>query len=229
MLVGDLKVAARPIRSFVRREGRMTDAQKNALERLWSTYGIEAKSDLVGKSLPQKNSRVTLEIGFGDGEVLLALAKKNPEGGFIGIDSHRPGAGRLLLRLEREAVRNVRLGIGDAAELVPTINPGSLSQILVFFPDPWPKKRHHKRRLITPDFLGVLGEKLQLNGCLYIATDWQEYAQQIVHAVDATPVLCNQAGHLAFSERPDWRPLTKYEQRGLQLGHQVFDISAKKI
>ena len=219
----------RPVRSFVRREGRMTEAQKRALEELWPIYGIDADTGLVGKLPPTDNGELTLEIGFGDGDTLLTLAKNNPEHCFIGIDPHRPGAGRLLLRLERENVRNVRLVIGDAAEFVPTIDPGSLSQILVLFPDPWPKKRHHKRRLITPEFLYALGERLQPDGRLHIATDWCEYAEEIVNALDATPILRNQAGQLAYAERPNWRPVTKYEQRGLRLGHQVFDISAKKI
>ena len=227
--MGDLKVAANSVRSFVRRDGRMTRAQKRALEELLPIYGIDVDSDLAGKLPPSRNRELTLEIGFGDGDTLLTLAKNNPEHCFIGIDPHRPGAGRLLLRLEREEVGNVRLVIGDAAELVPTIDSGSLSKILVLFPDPWPKKRHHKRRLITPEFLGVLGEKLQPDGSLHIATDWEEYAEEIVNALDAIPILRNQAGHLAFSKRPDWRPVTKYEQRGLRLGHQVFDISAKKI
>jgi tRNA (guanine-N7-)-methyltransferase len=99
----------------------------------------------------------------------------------------------------------------------------------VLFPDPWPKKRHHKRRLITPEFLHIVGERLQPDGNLHIATDWYEYAEEIVNALDATPILRNQAGQLAYAERPNWRPVTKYEQRGLRLGHQVFDISAKKI
>ena len=161
----------RPVRSFVRREGRMTEAQKRALEELWPIYGIDADPGLMGKLPPTDNGELTLEIGFGDGDTLLTLAKNNPEHCFIGIDPHRPGAGRLLLRLERENVRNVRLVIGDAAELVPTIDPGSLSQILVLFPDPWPKKRHHKRRLITPEFLHIVGERLQPDGtCTLLPT-----------------------------------------------------------
>jgi len=219
----------RPVRSFVRREGRMSEAQKRALEQLWPIYGIDVDSGLAGQLRPSGSRGLTLEIGFGDGDTLLTLAKNDPERWFIGIDPHRPGAGRLLLRLEREEVKNVRLVIGDAAELVPTIDPSSLSEILILFPDPWPKKRHHKRRLITPEFLCILGEKLQSEGSLHIATDWHEYAEEIINALDATPSLRNEVGRFAFSERPDWRPVTKYEQRGLRLGHRVFDITAKKI
>ncbi|MAF08098.1 MAG: tRNA (guanosine(46)-N7)-methyltransferase TrmB [Acidiferrobacteraceae bacterium] len=219
----------RPVRSFVRREGRMTAAQKRALEKLWPVYGIDVDRGLAGKLPAPRNGRVTLEIGFGDGEALLALAKQSPQGRFIGIDPHRPGAGRLLLQLEREEVENVRLIIGDAAELVPSIESKSLTQILVLFPDPWPKKRHHKRRLLTPEFLRILGEKLQPQGGLHIATDWHEYAEEILNALDETPNLCNEAGRLAFCARPDWRPVTKYKQRGLRLGHQVFDIAGKRI
>jgi len=219
----------RPVRSFVRREGRMTPAQKRALEQLWPIYGIDADSDLARKLPAPKNEGVTLEIGFGDGEALLALAKQSPQGCFIGIDPHRPGAGRLLLQLECEEVENVRLIIGDAAEIVPSIEPKSLRQILVLFPDPWPKKRHHKRRLLTPEFLRILSEKLQHQGSLHIATDWYEYAEEILNALDETPSLLNEAGPLACCARPDWRPVTKYEQRGLRLGHKVFDIAAKRI
>ena len=207
----------------------MTAAQKRALEKLWPVYGIDVDRGLAGKLPAPRNGRVTLEIGFGDGEALLALAKQSPQGRFIGIDPHRPGAGRLLLQLEREEVENVRLIIGDAAELVPSIEPKSLTQILVLFPDPWPKKRHHKRRLLTPEFLRILGEKLQPQGGLHIATDWHEYAEEILNALDETPNLCNEAGRLAFCARPDWRPVTKYEQRGLRLGHQGFDIAGKRI
>ena len=207
----------------------MTAAQKRALEKLWPVYGIDVDRGLAGKLPAPRNGRVTLEIGFGDGEALLALAKQSPQGRFIGIDPHRPGAGRLLLQLEREEVENVRLIIGDAAELVPSIESKSLTQILVLFPDPWPKKRHHKRRLLTPEFLRILGEKLQPQGGLHIATDWHEYAEEILNALDETPNLCNEAGRLAFCARPDWRPVTKYEQRGLRLGHQVFDIAGKRI
>jgi len=207
----------------------MTPAQKRALEKLWPIYGIDADSDLAGKLLAPNNEGVTLEIGFGDGEALLALAKQSPQGHFIGIDPHRPGAGRLLLQLEREEVENVRLIIGDAAEIVPSIEPKSLRQILVLFPDPWPKKRHHKRRLLTPEFLRILSEKLQPQGSLHIATDWHEYAEEILNALDETSSLLNEAGQLACCARPDWRPVTKYEQRGLRLGHKVFDIAAKRI
>ena len=217
-----------PVRSFVRREGRMTNAQKRALEDLWPVYGFGSDSGLAGQIAGYENAERSLEIGFGDGDALLSLAKENPMECFIGIDPHRPGAGRLLLRLQQEGIENVRIAIGDAAQLVPTIDPGSLSQILVLFPDPWPKKRHHKRRLLTTDFLHILSEKLQPKGRLHIATDWQEYAGEIVTALDATPALENEEGRLGFSERPNWRPVTKYERRGLRLGHQVFDIAAIK-
>jgi tRNA (guanine-N7-)-methyltransferase len=207
----------------------MTPAQKRALEKLWPVYGIDADRGLAGKLPAPKNGELSLEIGFGDGAALLALAKQSPDGRFIGIDPHRPGVGRLLLQLEREEVENVHLIIGDAAEIVPSIEPKSLRRILVLFPDPWQKKRHHKRRLLTPEFLRILGEKLQSQGGLHIATDWHEYAEEIVNAIDETPNLLNEAGRLAFSARPEWRPVTKYEQRGLRLGHQVFDIAAKRI
>lgn len=219
----------RTIRSFVRREGRMTVAQRRALEDLWSTFGIAENLSFDGKFIFGDCRPLTLEIGFGDGQVLIGMAKQNPEIGFLGIDSHRPGVGRLLRDLARENILNVRVMIGDACEIVPrVITEHTLEQILVFFPDPWPKKRHHKRRLLNDIFLGVLAKRLKQNGTLHVATDWLEYAQEILDSVDRVPLLTNAAGQGNFSPRPDWRPLTKYERRGLNLGHRVLDILAHR-
>ncbi len=218
------------VRSFVRREGRMTDAQKRALTDLWSVYGIDGHGAPFGKAIFPEPRELTLEIGFGDGEALVSLAKQQPEAGFIGIDPHRPGAGRLLLQLQREGIENIRVIIGDAAELLPRlVEPASLSRVLVFFPDPWPKKRHHKRRLLYGPFLQMLSSKLKCGGQLHIATDWREYAEEILTAVDTVPELRNTAGKPQFFGRPDWRPVTKYERRGLGLGHDVFDIAATRL
>ena len=219
----------RTVRSFVRREGRMTGAQKRALQDLWSSFGIGDDLSFDGKLIFGDQRPLTLEIGFGDGQVLIGMARQNPGVGFLGIDPHRPGVGRLLHELAREDILNVRVMIGDAGEIVPrAISEHTLERILVFFPDPWPKKRHHKRRLLNDVFLGVLANRLKQNGTLHVATDWIEYAQEILDAVDRAPLLQNAAGQGNFSPRPDWRPLTKYERRGLNLGHRVFDILAHR-
>jgi len=224
--VASINEPLRPIRSFVRREGRITGAQKEALETLQSAYGIDA-SQTIGKAYPfSHDTRIHLEIGFGDGETLIALAKACPEDGFIGIDPHRPGAGRLLLRLKQEQIDNVRVIVGDAAEQLPAlIEPDSLSRVLILFPDPWPKKRHQKRRLVNTAFLRMLSEKIKRDGVLHLATDWLEYAEQMLETLSEIPAFKNLDASGRYSPRPDWRPETKYERRGLRLGHDVFDIS----
>jgi len=155
------------------------------------------------------------------------MASEEPERGFIGIDPHRPGAGRTLLQLERANIDNVRVIIGDGAQLLPQlITSASLARVLVLFPDPWPKKRHHKRRLLNPEFLQMISDKLKPAGTLHIATDWAEYAGEILIAIESTPGLVNATGVGQFAIKPKWRPTTKYERRGLKLGHSVFDIAA---
>jgi len=221
---------ARPVRSFVRREGRMTPAQRRALEDLWPVYGIDGGIAPLDWEMVFGDLRpVTLEIGFGDGESLRAMAQEAPGAGFIGIDPHRPGAGRFLRDLAHDDIQNVRVIVGDAAEVIPKqVPPASLDRILVFFPDPWPKKRHHKRRLLSEAFLKELADRLKSGGSLQVATDWPEYGKEILAAIDQLPTLENTAGIGTFSPRPAWRPLTKYERRGLQLGHSIFDIAAQR-
>ncbi len=221
---------SRQLRSFVRREGRMTPAQKKALAELWDTYGIDNDNailewgSLFGDQVP-----VTVEIGFGDGKSLQQLASHNPTGGFLGIEPHRSGAGQLLMNLHKDRLNNVKVIVGDAAEVFPQrVRPDSVDRILVFFPDPWPKKRHHKRRLLDPGFLDILAGSLKPDGLLHVATDWGDYANQILTSVDNNPNLINQAGVGHFSERPTYRPQTKYEMRGLRLGHTVNDIVARR-
>ena len=218
---------SRPVRSFVRREGRMTTAQKRALADLWAIYGIDDDAAPVDEHLFGVPRDLTLEIGFGDGDTLVAMASEEPEGGFIGIDPHRPGAGRTLLQLERQSIDNVRVIIGDGAQLLPQlIASASLARVLVLFPDPWPKKRHRKRRLLNAGFLQMISDKLKPTGTLHIATDWVDYAEEILIAIESTPGLVNATGAGQFAIKPKWRPTTKYERRGLKLGHSVFDIAA---
>lgn len=217
----------RPIRSFVRREGRMTSGQRRALEELWPRFGVEPAADslldfaaMFGRTAP-----VYLEIGFGDGRSLAAMAAAHPENNYLGIEVHRPGVGRLLQQLAAEAITNVRVGCTDAAVLLAgNIPPASLSGVLVFFPDPWPKKRHHKRRLISTGFARAVARALAPGGHLHVATDWPDYAEHILAAVSEVDELENIAGGEGFVPRPDYRPPTKYEQRGVRLGHPVRDM-----
>jgi tRNA (guanine-N7-)-methyltransferase len=216
----------RPIRSFVRREGRMTNAQKKAVDQLDRVYGLDLTQQEPASDPFPGRTDITLEIGFGDGDTLLTLARANPSKAYIGIDPHRPGAGRLLLRLASEGLENVKVVVGDAAELIPVLVPDNyFAQVLVLFPDPWPKKRHQKRRLINPEFLEMLAQKMQKGGVLHLATDWLEYAEQMLDTLSKVPAFKNLDPSGRYTPRPDWRPETKYERRGLRLGHDVFDIS----
>ena len=216
----------RPIRSFVRREGRMTDAQKKAVDQLDRVYGLDSTHQGPASDPFPGYTDITLEIGFGDGDTLLTLARANPSKAYVGIDPHRPGAGRLLLRLASEGLQNVKVVVGDAAELIPVLFPDNyFAQALILFPDPWPKKRHQKRRLINPEFLEMLAQKMQKGGVLHLATDWQEYAEQMIETLSHLSAFKNNDASGRYCERPRWRPETKYERRGLRLGHDVFDIS----
>ena len=216
----------RPIRSFVRRDGRITPAQSRALKELWPRYGIdliEAPIDfarLYGRSAP-----VILEIGFGNGDALLASAKAHPDMNYLGIEVHRPGVGGLLRHLEAEALDNVRIILADAKDvLAKHIPDGSLAGMQLFFPDPWPKKRHHKRRLVQPDFAALMARKLKPGGYIHLATDWQDYATQMVSVLSQTPGLQGASRNGPAQEYSSNRPVTKFETRGKKLGHEVWDM-----
>jgi len=212
------------IRSFVLRQGRVSNAQRRAVETLLPTFGIAyapAPLDLdaaFGRPAPK-----TLEIGFGMGETTAQIALANPHNDYLGIEVHTPGVGSLLRLIEVHALANVRIIQHDAVEaLNHMIAPGSLSAIHVFFPDPWPKKRHHKRRLIQPPLVHLLASRLRPGGYLHLATDWEDYALQMLEVLSAEAQLDNTAQ--GFAARPAYRPLTKFETRGLKLGHRVWDI-----
>ena len=214
----------RPVRSYVLRQGRMSPAQQRALEDLLPRFGIPyqpAPLDLdraFGRAAPH-----VLEIGFGMGEATVAIAQARPREDFLCIDVHSPGVGSLLKRVAELGLTNIRVIQHDAVEVVAAmISPASLSGIHVFFPDPWPKKRHHKRRLLTPAFVRELALRLAPGGYLHVATDWEDYAQEILAVLAAEPLLANAA--TGFAARPDYRPLTKFEARGLKLGHGVRDL-----
>ncbi len=212
------------IRSFVLRQGRVSNAQRRAVETLLPTFGIayaRAPLDLdaaFGRPAPK-----ILEIGFGMGETTAQIALAHPQNDYLGIEVHTPGVGSLLRLIEAHALANVRIIQHDAVEVLNhMIAAGSLSAIHVFFPDPWPKKRHHKRRLIQPPLVHLLAGRLRPGGYLHLATDWEHYALQMLEVLSVEAQLANTAE--GFAPRPDHRPLTKFESRGLKLGHRVWDI-----
>jgi len=221
----------RTVRSYVRRERRITKAQRRALHELWPRYGIDlAQEPLDFAALFGHRAPVMLEIGFGNGEALCELARTHPQNDYVGIEVYRPGIGSLLLKLETLMLPNVRVICGDAdkvfAEHVPA---ASLDAVYLFFPDPWPKKRHHKRRLIQPDFVARVARRLRPDGCVHIATDWQDYAEHALAVASQTPELENTAGQHDYVSRPDERLLTRFERRGQALGHQVWDLVFRRV
>ncbi len=212
------------IRSFVLRQGRVSNAQARHHATLMPVWGIAYAPQLLdlavvfGRVAPK-----ILEIGFGMGETTAVIAAAHPELDILGVEVHTPGVGSLLKEIVERNLGNVRIVQHDAVEVVrDMIVPGMLTGIHIFFPDPWPKKRHHKRRLIQPDFVRLLTERLAPGGYFHCATDWEEYAQQMVAVLSAEPLLENTAP--GFAPRPAYRPLTKFEQRGLRLGHGVWDV-----
>ncbi|MCD0486160.1 tRNA (guanosine(46)-N7)-methyltransferase TrmB [Streptacidiphilus sp. ASG 303] len=227
----------RRIRSFHPRRGRMSATQETALERLWPRYGTPIDStpldlaELFGRELP-----VVLEIGFGMGETTAAMAAADPSTGILAVDVHTPGHGNLLTRVEEDGLANVRLAAGDAVVLLrDMLAPASLAGLRVYFPDPWPKARHHKRRLIQPEFTALAASRLAPGATVHCATDWEPYAEQMLEVLSASPELENlhpegdgtvlEDGSVpGYAPRPAWRPVTKFERQGLRKGHVVHDL-----
>jgi tRNA (guanine-N7-)-methyltransferase len=220
----------RTVRSFVVRGGRMTAAQERAWQELWPRYGIEAaEGPLDLARVFGREARRTLEIGFGNGETLLALAAAHPECDFLGIEVHRPGVGHLLLRAQALGIGNLRVICRDAVEVLRDgIPAASLDEVLVYFPDPWPKKRHHKRRMVQPEFLALVASRLRPGGVLRMATDWEPYAEQMLAVGSACPALVNESTQGDYVPRPDSRPVTRFERRGERLGHGVRDLAFRR-
>jgi tRNA (guanine-N7-)-methyltransferase len=222
----------RRIRSFVLRAGRTTPAQERALGELWPAYGIdltEGPLDLAqvfGRTAPR-----CLEIGFGAGEVIGALAQNNPHIDYLGVEVHRSGVGRLLLRAQQCSFENLRVICSDAVDVLRDhIADAAFDEILVFFPDPWHKKRHHKRRLIEPSFVSLAAAKLRSGGTLRLATDWQAYAEQMLTVCNANTALESLSPDRTYVPRPEFRPPTRFERRGERLGHGVWDLAyAKRV
>lgn len=216
----------RKIRSFVRRPGRTTEAQRKALTRLGSKFGIEYEERRIDlASLFGREAKTVLDIGFGNGEALLTLAANNPDTNYLGVEIHEPGIGRLMLMLERAGLDNVRIIQADAVDVVKTmLADNCLDGINLFFPDPWPKKRHHKRRLVQPELSMEFARVLRPNGRLHIATDWENYAEHISDVIDATGEFLRVTPERLGAEPATLRPPTKFERRGKLLGHGVWDF-----
>lgn len=213
----------RPIRSFVLRQGRMSPAQQRACDELYPRYGVAGDALIDFPALFGNASPVVLEIGSGMGETTAAIAAAHPAVDFLAVEMHWPGVGALLKLIEARRLVNVRVLRRDAVDVVERMIPQrSLAGVHVYFPDPWPKKRHHKRRLLKPAFVRALASTLAPGGYLHVATDWAHYADEILATASAEPLLANSAS--GFAPRPAWRPLTKFEQRGIDRGHAVFDI-----
>ncbi len=219
---GDL--VRRPVRSYVLRQGRLSPAQARALAELAPRYAIPfAPAPLDAAATFGRRADVVLEIGCGMGETTAAIAASQPHVDFVGVEVHGPGVGAVLNRIEQGGLANLRVIQHDAVEVVDAmIAEGSLAGIHVYFPDPWPKKRHHKRRLLKPAFVHALARRLRPGGYLHVATDWMPYAEEILATLAAEPLLANTSP--GYAPRPAWRPLTKFEARGLKLGHEVADL-----
>ena len=221
----------RTIRSYVIRGGRLTVAQQHALDELWPHYGIQqGKAHMDFDDYFDRPADVIVEIGFGNGGSTWQMAQQEPEKNFIGIEVHEPGVGQLLMALDANDIDNVRIASEDAVPFLQRrIPPASLSGVRIYFPDPWPKKRHHKRRLIQAEFTGQIAACMAGGAVLHLATDWQPYAEHMLEVLQSSPDFKNLSPAGDYCERPAWRPHTKYEQRGERLGHEVRDILYKKL
>lgn len=220
----------RAVRSFVRREGRLTAGQQRALDELFPRYGVEPGEGVMDwPTLFGRSAPVVLDIGFGDGEALAEIAYNHPERDYLGVEVHRPGVGRLLRQLDEAGIPNVRVAVADAVELMrDNIAAASLAGIQLFYPDPWPKKRHHKRRIVQPAWLELAASRLADGGFLHMTTDWSDYAEHMLEVIGSSQTFDNIAGEGRFAPDPGERPPTKFERRGLERGHRVHDIILRR-
>ncbi len=221
----------RQVRSFVLRQGRLTTGQQRALDEQWPRFGLDYNGTVrdfdvaFGRTAP-----LVFEIGFGNGEQLLFAAGNEPGKNFVGLEVHAPGVGRLLQGAAEINASNLKAYCHDAVEVLRhDVADDGVDEVRIYFPDPWHKKRHHKRRLLQPPFIALLASKLKLGGLLHLATDWEEYAQQMLEVCDAEPRLRNCAGQGGTVERPQWRRQTHFETRGLKLGHGVYDLLFERV
>jgi tRNA (guanine-N7-)-methyltransferase len=210
----------------VLRKGRLTEAQARALEELWPKFGIDASAGEVDSSvLFGRTAPLVVEIGFGNGDATWQMARNEPDKNFIGVEVHKPGVGHLLQALESQQLNNVRIVRDDAVDFMRTRIPNHcVSEVRIYFPDPWHKKRHHKRRIIRPDFLDLLAEKMISGGLLHLATDWQPYAEHMLEVCNEHQAFENFGPLKGYCKKPEWRPETKFERRGTKLGHESYDL-----
>ncbi|WP_420428422.1 tRNA (guanosine(46)-N7)-methyltransferase TrmB [Algiphilus sp.] len=226
----DAVAPLRRVRSFVRREGRMTPAQADALERLWPRYGVKLSDAGQVQARFVQPAPLTLEIGFGSGEATLWRAQQDPARNVLGIEVHRPGVGGLMLRAAQAGIDNLRVACTDAVEFIEAMPSASIETAIIEFPDPWPKKRHHKRRLVQPAFVATLVERIAPGGNLLLATDWADYAEHMLEVLEAVPALRNAApAGRGYAPRSAMRPPTRFEERGLRRGHSVFDLAYRRV
>ena len=220
----------RPVRSFVLRQGRLTKSQEQALSNEWPIFGIErGESELQLNSLFSNDAPITLEIGFGNGVSLATMAEQSPDKNFVGIEVHRPGVGRLLHLIKEKQLSNLRVMDDDAVEIIKNRIPeNSLDRIQLFFPDPWHKKRHNKRRIVQPDFVSLISTRLKKGGVFHMATDWEPYAEHMAEVMEVS-LEFKSLSDTPYSPKPDSRPTTKFENRGLKLGHGVWDLIYEKV
>lgn len=221
----------RQIKSFVKREGRLTKGQQKALDDHWSTMGLDTSMGMLDfQQVFNSCNDVVLEIGFGMGQSLVEMAKNAPDKNFIGIEVHKPGVGACLMAAAEAEITNLRVFGDDAVEVLDhSIPDSSLHTVQLFFPDPWHKKRHHKRRIVQPKFVESLRKKFVLGGVFHIATDWQNYAEQMLEIMSAANGFENLVEDGQYVPRPDNRPLTKFETRGQKLGHGVWDLMFRRV
>lgn len=230
-MMTDEQKPVRRIRSFVVRAGRMTEGQQRALDDNWPQYGLELKDGMIDPAqVFGREAPLVLEIGFGMGDSLIEMARHAPEKNFIGIEVHPPGVGRLLSRAAEAGLTNIRVYCDDAVEVLAQCIPdASLETLQLFFPDPWHKKRHHKRRIVQPEFAQKIRHKLAIGGCFHMATDWENYAEHMMDVMSVAEGYRNRAGAGEYSPQPEWRPVTKFQQRGERLGHGVWDLMFERV
>ncbi|GKW29404.1 tRNA (guanosine(46)-N7)-methyltransferase TrmB [Pectobacterium brasiliense] len=221
----------RRIRSFVRRQGRLTNGQQLALDNYWPVMGVEYQTELVDfNALFGRDAPVVLEIGFGMGASLVTMAAQHPEQNFLGIEVHLPGVGACLAAAQEAGISNLRVMCHDAVEVLMNMIPdGSLSMVQLFFPDPWHKARHNKRRIVQVPFVQLVRSKLKAGGVFHMATDWEPYAQHMLEVMTSVTEYRNLSNNNEYVERPESRPLTKFEARGQRLGHGVWDLMFERI